>query len=587
MRFTGLVTGLLVLLFSALSADAQGISLPGAATPGGAAPERSLLVPFRVYPGQTFRAPSVPSASGDIQGDRFAVSAIVVDGINDHPHQGISVKELTALVERMRLASVGDSVPSGFIRYLSLQRLGEIAGAVTAYYRDRGMILAQAYVPTQSVDNERVVLQVFEGILDRVTVEGDRRMSEKSLKRPFRNMAGKPVVQDEVEAAMLAANGYPGTDVFGVFRPGAYPGTSELLLKVTEQPLLTGAISLNNHGSEYTGRLRARADLFVNNPTGVGDRLAVSGLLGLNPANSQYGFLDYQRPVYGVDNRLGIRIARNGFKIGGNLEALGLEGDALEGEVYLRRQTHRGRETGRFLRFGLTLKHAGIEAPIEREDDLSIATVTWGFDRRIGRRGGTDMGQISVARGVEILGAMKAENDPLSSRVGGSGSAAGSEFTRIGGVYQRLMPLFGRGSILLRVGGQYSPDLLTSTEQLALGGPSTVRAYPVSDVLVDSGGHASLEWLFRAPWIDRHPAFFGKTWGEILKASLFVDSAVGWVNDSLASEDESVRLSGYGVGLRLAMERLTGDLQIAHTLGGKSPSDGDNLRAYFTLGVRL
>ena len=48
----------------------------------------------------------------------------------------------------------------------------EVADQVTIYYREKGLILAQAVVPIQTVDEGMVIIEVFEGRLGRVMVEG-------------------------------------------------------------------------------------------------------------------------------------------------------------------------------------------------------------------------------------------------------------------------------------------------------------------------------------------------------------------------------------------------------------------------------
>ncbi len=576
-----------VALCAAGGANAQSSpGLPGAATPGGALPERPLLVPFRVMPGQRLIAPATPTPSGSAIREKFAVRRIVLVGANEHP--GIDLAELNRLVERMRRASVGDE-PVGLVeRFLSLQRLGEIAGVVTRYYRDRGLILAQAFVPAQTIEDGRVVIQVLEGVLSGVTVEGAKRADWEDISRLFDDLIGKPVQQQSVEDALLAADGYPGIDVFGVFRPGPDPGTSELVLKVEEAPLVTANLSVDNHGNEFTGKIRTRADMVMNNPTTSGDRLVGTALLGLSPANTVYGSVEYTRPLWHVDTLAGVRLSSNAFDLGASLEALGLSGSSRETELYLDQTLSRTRAGRRYLRGGLTLKHAEIGAPINKEDALTVAALEWGFDRHIGRRGGSHLGAVTLHRGIAgMLGAMAADNDPQSSRIGGSGLSAGAAFTKLSARYERLTPVTGSGTLWLRGQFQYSSDLLTSIEQMAIGGPNTVRAYPVSEFLVDKGFALSVEWLNRFPLFTRKQAFRGHTWGELLRVSVFVDAAGGVVNDPLITEESFVRLTGAGVALRFTMERLAATLEVASPIGGPKPSDGDDPQIYFSVGYAL
>ncbi|MBI5137530.1 MAG: ShlB/FhaC/HecB family hemolysin secretion/activation protein [Nitrospirae bacterium] len=581
------VVSVALALLAAGSAPAQGLTLPGGATPGGVPAERPLLVPFRVLPGQAITAPAEPSPSGDARQDRFEVRSLLLEGARDRPDLDISLVELAQLVERMRLASVEDEAPRGFTRLLSLARLGQIAGVVTQYYRDRGLMLTQAYVPAQTVEEGRVVIRVVEGILSGVVVEGARRYDTARLLAPFSGLAGRPVTQQSVEKALLAANAYPGVRVFGVFRPGPEPGTSELVLNVDEVPLLTGELFLDNHGTVYTGDIRTRAEVVLNNPWGGGEQLSGTAQFTVSPAKSRYYALQYLRPLADSRTRLGARAARNGFELGGSLGPLDLEGESIEAELFARRQLTRRRTGGTHARLGLTLKHAEMSIPIARQDDLTVAALEWGFERQIGRRGGSDLADVTISQGLDTLGAMDGDSDPRASRVGGSGQGAGSVFTKVNARYQKLRPVTANGNLWLRAATQYSGDLLTSIEQMPVGGPDTVRAYPVSEALVDKGFAVSVDWLARVPFIHRRQAFAGRTWGDLLKVAVFADTAGGWLNDPLVTENPYVRLNGVGVGLRFHLERLSANLEWARPVAGPTASDGDGSRLYFAVGLTL
>jgi len=182
---------------------------------------------------------------------------------------------------------------------------------------------------------------------------------------------------------------------------------------------------------------------------------------------------------------------------------------------------------------------------------------------------------------------MEANNDPKSSRIGGSGQGAGSEFTKLVSRYERFTPITANGSLWLRGQFQYSSDLLTSIEQMALGGPNTVRAYPVSEDLVDKGFAVTAEWLSKVPFLAHRPAFRGHVWGDILKMSVFIDSGGGWLNDPLITEESFVRLTGVGAALRFSMERVQAAVEVSTPVGGPDPSNGNDPQIYFSVGYSL
>jgi hemolysin activation/secretion protein len=176
----------------------------------------------------------------------------------------------------------------------------------------------------------------------------------------------------------------------------------------------------------------------------------------------------------------------------------------------------------------------------------------------------------------EFLGAMDSNGDGLSGRTGGSGLRAGGGFTKINIDYYYLRRIAVLQSLAFKLSLQQSSDLLTSLEQLALGGPDTVRAYPVAEALVDNAFLISLEWRADAS-PDIPQAFFNG-----LQYLAFFDFAEGSLNDPLNNEIESVTLYGIGVGAELRpFKKFRMKLQLAYALGDE-PSDNQSTQFYFS-----
>ena len=68
--------------------------------------------------------------------------------------------------------------------------------------------------------------------------------------------------------------------------------------------------------------------------------------------------------------------------------------------------------------------------------------------------------------------------------------------------------------MLVRLDGQWSNDLLVSLEQFPMGGPESVRAYPLSSFLTDSGYLGSLEVRLGTP-------FLKGAWRDVFDLSVF------------------------------------------------------------------
>ena len=170
------------------------------------------------------------------------------------------------------------------------------------------------------------------------------------------------------------------------------------------------------------------------------------------------------------------------------------------------------------------------------------------------------------------------------SRLGASG-----EFDKVALQIQRLQRLTQYTSLVLRVDGQYTSDPLVSLEQFSMGGPDSVRAYPVAEALAEKGGVASLELILGAPGFAGRPAFGSHTWGQILQLSVFADYAHGELNEPVsAQQDGSVNLAGAGVSVQFSLPgRVFTRLDVATPLTDRDPANGRDPQYYFRFGMTL
>ena len=133
------------------------------------------------------------------------------------------------------------------------------------------------------------------------------------------------------------------------------------------------------------------------------------------------------------------------------------------------------------------------------------------------------------------------------------------------------------------MGGQTSDDLLASLEQYVIGGPANVRAYPISEALIDSGGALTIEWIIDAPGFADRP-LGNSTWGNVLELSFYADYAGGEVNDPFPQQDRTVNLRGYGVGVQVTLpQQLSLRVDIAKPDSAREPSNGRDPQAYVSL----
>lgn len=260
----------IVLLGSACVASslAAVVDVPAAARPGAIRPgEERQTIPQQPS-GEVFEVPAVVDRPLEIDtGTRIQVSSFELLGAVDRPKHDISTDDIQHLLD----GKLGGQA-TGF----TVGRLQEVADEVTRYYRERGLILAQAFVPVQNVTDGVVKIQILEGVLGRVVTEGNEMYDEKVLQQPFRKLIDQPVTNKSAEAALLGLTEYPGISLFGVFQPGQQVGTADMVVKVQEEKRFEAGIRADNHGIRETGQNRYRLIGSVNNLTGAGDKFTAT-----------------------------------------------------------------------------------------------------------------------------------------------------------------------------------------------------------------------------------------------------------------------------------------------------------------------
>ncbi|MGA9852791.1 MAG: ShlB/FhaC/HecB family hemolysin secretion/activation protein [Gammaproteobacteria bacterium] len=465
---------------------------------------------------------------------------------------------------------------------LTIGQLQQVADVVTRYYHDRGYFLARAIVPAQEVNDGIVHIRVLEGRLEKVVPTGNKRYSSTVLLRPFQPLVGNLVTVKQTENALLTLTQYPGLSAFGVFRPGSYVGTTDMVINVQQEQPYDASLRADNEGTEFTGRNRLIGTVDWNNPTGDADLLRVTALKTFAPDNSLFGDVRYEHPFYDPANTLALDVSRNSFDVSGSGVTPGTIGGISKIAVLsLQHAFLRSREQNIIGTIDLSRKRADTEflGYVIGRDDMAVLGFQLNYDSINSSLGIINTASLRLERAVPgILGVpsdSEIENRevyPPPSRFGSNGEPALPDFTRLTFNYQLFKNLPDNQALMFRFDGQYSPDILNSLEQFVIGGPDSVRAVPTSQFLTDKGVFGSLEYSVRAPGFADKPAFAGFTWGQVLRFRIFTDAAVGIMNQPVNPNTKRVEVEGNGVGIEFTWPgRFTANLQWAHLNGGARP----------------
>lgn len=474
-------------------------------------------------------------------------------------------------------------------RGLTHGQLEEIAQTVTRYYRERGYILARAYIPAQEVSGGIVELRVLEGRLGGVQVQGDHRADDALLVEPFQSLLGGPVTADNIQGAMYLSNDLPGVDVFGYFTAGDKVGDTKLNLNVRSEKRWDALLRLDNHGSEFTGEYRAFAMAQWFNPTGIGDEVHVGVLQSGEPANSTYGLLEYAAPVFGLRNRVGVNLSYNDYVVGGDQTFSELVGSTTSMEATFRHNFVRGRRGNLY---------AGLVMADKKSDlaDTSGATVKDEESRNAGLT--VDWDQLFERQ--RMLARLSAQLD-AGEVVAGLEDGQEDAFAKLyleGSALFFVPALFSDKShrVVMNSVAQWSDVKMPSVELYSLGGPNAVRAYSTSAFSADRAGFLQLEWYLDLPKVMDVELMAGRSLKDVLQFTVFADYGYG---TQVALEptsgpqpvDQWASLAGAGAALRMNWgNRLSGMLSVAEPLDSRYSdpdvslnADDDSTRVWFDL----
>lgn len=514
---------------------------------------------------------------GKPRGVLIPVQRIVLKDFIPYHDYGITQERISELAESLRFKLYRPG------KGLTLEEIQLIAYTLTKEYRRLGLILTRVIVPPQEVDHRGVIkLQIVVGKLGNISVEGNHMYRRNLLVEPFTTWKDKPIAAHWIENGLMALNGYPGLQVFSVFKKGTESKETDLILKIKSESRYHASFGADNTGTSLTGRVHGFVNATINNLSHHADSLSGTIIENADPRNGTYGSVAYERKVYDPNTSLKLSFLKNDYDLGGTLSNLNYSGILRSGDVTLkhffqRDRTHHLAASLIFSRQQTMTEQNGNESNKDNRTKLKFALnsfnklPTWHMNNDL---------TLTLDHGFNSLLGANGKNNASSSRSSMSGKRASGEYDRVALDWNITKQTIPYQSIKLNAKAQYSRDLLTSLEQFSLGGVRTVRAYPASEHLGDYGVFGSLEYTMGATGFSKKPAFRNFPWGQVLQFTAFVDYGTTWVNDPSSTDEPQVTIAGYGVGMHAQWPgKFVFSLEVAKPFKfAKPPTDGDEVR---------
>ncbi|KMW70727.1 peptide ABC transporter permease [Limnoraphis robusta CS-951] len=435
-------------------------------------------------------------------------------------------------------------------RSVTLAQLQEAADQITEIYLERGYITSRAIVPEQTISQGVVRIQVIEGILERIDIEGTQRLDPDYIRDRVQLGAGQPLSTARLEDQLRLLRTNPLFEtVEASLRAGTQEGQSILIVRVTEAPPFQAGISADNYSPPSIGSERLGLNLRHLNLTGRGDLIFVSYNTTRLITEGESDILDvlYSLPVNAMNGTIQLRIPPYwNTIIQEPFDELNIDGKSQRYEISYRQPLIRTPVEELALSIGYAYQRSqtfqdgeGIAFGLGPEEDGVTRTSVFKFGQDYIRRDrfGAWALRSQFSIGTGLLGATNTASLPNSN------------FLSWLGQVQRVQRVGEDHLLILQGDVQLSADALFPSQQFVIGGGLSVRGYRQNVRSGDNGFRVSVE--------DRFTLLRDESEQPKLQLAPFLDVGTVWNHD-----ENPNRLFGrtflVGVGMGLLWEPLSG-----------------------------
>lgn len=461
---------------------------------------------------------------------------------------------------------------------ISLFDIYQIAAALTAKYRNDGYILSQVVVPAQSVEDGRVRLQVVEGYIDKLTLEGvdgDRRKLVQRYADRIRQ--SRPLRNDVLERYLLFMNDLPGAFARATIKPSpSIPGASDMHVQFTQQPV-QGGLSLDNRGGRSLGPLRLNGDIGFNSVLGLQERTQVRFVHSLSN-ELMFGFLSHEETIGPDGGKLSLSASFSRSKPEDlAFIPLNLETSSQTAVLMYSYAVMRSRSQNLSLRGSFMLHEGETKIFSVKDTRDSLRALRLGATYDIADPWyGVNLLDIELSQGIYGLGSSDNNDLFLSRRTGRV------DFTKATLYAARLQSLSTHWSILAAVNAQYAFTDLLSSELYSFGGEHFGRGYDPSELVGDHGIAMKLELRYTGTGAVPGSLNFSYTGYAFYDAGIVYQRTSGGLSDSDSA-------ASTGLGLRVSVGRhVSAYAEMAKPLTRDVLTEGNrDLRVYAGVSVRF
>ena len=424
-------------------------------------------------------------------------------------------------------------------RTLTFDDLQNVIADIQEYYSSKNRI-GKALLPEQEIKDGIVSIKIVEGVLGDVVVEQKSqkpRMAAETVKKYFKGEKDSVYIDTkDLQRKIFILNDLPGVNATGTYEQGKKEGESNFKVTVEDTPFFKGELAAANFGSKSTGSNQAIANVSFNNISGIGDLFSVNGI---KSSGSDYVQGSYAVPILYDGLKLALNASKLDYQTLSSFSSTNQsKGDA---KTYAANFTYPVYRTDRV---SVNAKVGYETKDYLNTNVLTAATISdYKIDNMIAGLNGflynNDQSSISYNANVtfgrlKINDAAQETSDNTSAKTKGSFEKLAFNISR-----NQTLPDLKNTNWLISVDGQTANKNLNSSEQMSLGGPYAVRAYPTGQ------GSGSQGVILKTEL--QYPYDKNLTFGPFLDVGFikqYINTYTDWQGSTRAKNDYSLAATG-------------------------------------------
>lgn len=372
----------------------------------------------------------------------------------------LSAKEIEKIVSPFRGTSLG------------VNRINLLIRRLTVAYVEKGYITTRAYLREQNLKSGKLRIDIVEGTLEGIRYNGEKLPFGVQL--AFPTQEGEKLYLPDLEQGVDQLNRLRRNQAKVTLVPGEKPGGTVVEVENKPQSSAYFNLGIDNAGSPSSGRTRLRGSIETESLLGLQEYMTVN----------YTGSSDTNAALFSINVPHGYDLFSYTLSYSDYLSLIGdfalYSGNTYWHNIAWNRVLQRNArgKTALDVSFSQRTMRRYINDVELTPQYLSSIRIAVNAFRRLSW--GQWMVEGAYSQG---LGAFNANADPS----GLPDEAAHSHFKKFSGLLSLGIPIAGDWLYRSSINGQYSKTGLYSSEQLYLGGDTTVRGFVESPVAGDRG----------------------------------------------------------------------------------------------------